>query len=136
CSTLCAFCNLDRHLQVDQARLQQRQRQLILGFDPVVTVTGVSAHIKVEMGQAPWHALWSKVNFIKQVICLRAWAVLTVEAGPPEFFADRAVVSFRPDAVCAPDGFNLIATLVCDSLSDEQFAPRRCGRWLGHVLAE
>src|SRR5262249_45909605 len=72
-----------------------------------------------------------KINFIKQVIRLRARAVLTVEASPPEFFADRAVVIFRPDAVRAPDVFNLILTLVRDSVSDEQLAPRRCRRRLG-----
>src|SRR5262245_7086104 len=94
------------------------------------------AHIKVQMGHAPWHAFWPKVYFVQQVICLCGRPILGLETVPPVLFADRLVVIIRPDAVHGPDVFDLALSLVRNAVSDEQCAPRRCWRWLVRTLAE
>jgi hypothetical protein len=57
-------------------------------------------------------------------------------SGPASIVRRQAGVVFWPDCVHGPAVFDLVPSLVREAVSDEQFAPRRCGRRLVCPLAE
>src|SRR5262245_18406599 len=133
---LSTFGKLDRHLQVDEARLQQRQRQLVFRIDPEAAVTWMRAFMKFQNGPPTRCTIWPKVDFSEEVMRFRTRAIFDVETVLPVALADCLVVALRPDHVLGPDLFDFTFALMRNALADEKFSPRRRGRRLVRPLAK
>src|SRR4051794_27522669 len=62
------ICSSHCHLEVDEARLQNRQRQHVLRVDIMGAVAGMGPHVELEVRPAPGIAPRSEIEVLQQVI--------------------------------------------------------------------
>ena len=98
--SLGALHDLDWHPEVDQARLQQRQREFVLCVDPTVVAAGmVVALMKFQERPAGRAKFWPEIGLAEEPKRFGARLVLTLPVFRPVAFTHGLVEVPRPNAV-------------------------------------
>ena len=126
-ATLIAFDNPNRHVEIDQAGLQQRQRQHVLRVDIVRVVAWMGPDVELKERSAPRVALRAEIHFFEQVKALASGPPVMSNQSPPVAPLDRLVEIPRFYAVRGADLLNLFVGPERDALADKEFSPG----WLG-----
>src|SRR6516165_1139985 len=119
------FHDLDRHFEVNETRLQQRQRELVHCIDPQAVVSGVSALMKFQTRPACRSNLGTDIDTPEQAVRFGTGTIHKLPAVPPVAFTHRLVVVARPNEVVLPYRFRILFSLVRNALADEELAPCR-----------
>jgi hypothetical protein len=128
---------LDRHVEVDEARLQQRQREHVFRIDPTVDAAGmIVALVKFQKWTACRPKFRPQVNPAEQKERLGRRIALPIEVFGPVMFTDWLVEVVRSNPVLVANFLDLPRAVVRNALVNEQLAPGRRGRRLHRPVAE
>lgn len=122
-----SFCDLDWHLQIDEARLQWGQRQFVFGINPETAVAGAHAAVKFKLWCLPGLEVRSEVDLAKQAVRFGARTTYALRVMRRIPISDRVVEVSGLDLVVRAEPIDLFLGLMPDALADEECAPRRAG---------
>src|SRR5262245_30458187 len=130
-----ALHDLDRHFEVNETRLEERQRELVQCIDPQAVVTGVGALMKFQTRPAGRSNLGPDVDTPEQAVRFGTGTIHRLPAVLPVAFTHRLVVIPGPNAV-RPYRLRVLLSLVRNTLADEELVPCRHGWRVNRPLAE
>jgi hypothetical protein len=106
---LLAFHDLDRQFEINQPRLREGQRQLVLRVDIMGAVAGMGPHVELKERSAPRVALGAEIDCLEQVISLAS--------GPPLMSNQSSISAFgrayrNPPVQCSERNRDLLNLFV------------------------
>ena len=129
--------DLDRHLEIDEPRLQQRQREFVFCVDPTVVAAGmVVALMKFQKRPSGGAKFGAQIGVAEEPMRFGAGIVLTFPAIPPVAFSYGLVVVLRTNAVKRVNPVNLFLGFVRNAVVNEELAPTWRWRQLHRPPAE
>src|SRR5262245_61675594 len=107
-----ALHDLDRHFEVNETRLEERQRELVHCIDPQAVVSGVGALMKFQTRPAGRSNLGPDVDTPEQAVRFGTGTIHKLPAVLPVAFTHRLVVFPGPNEVVRPYRLRVLLSLM------------------------